>query len=71
MIVGRNLDVPGTVGTPQGSVVLMTDVDWAGDVKDRRSCSGNCSLGQGFYRKHVVSRVCVLQEAEHGLFEFW
>ena len=39
MIVGSNLDVPGTAGTPQGSVVLMTDVDWAGDVKDRRSCS--------------------------------
>ena len=26
-------------GTPQGSIV-MTDADWAGDVKDRRSYSG-------------------------------
>ena len=40
MIVGCNLDVPGITGTPQGSVVVMTDADWAGDVKDRRSYSG-------------------------------
>ena len=40
MIVGCNLDLPGLVGTPQGSVVVMTDADWAGDVKDRRSYSG-------------------------------
>ena len=40
MIFGCNLDVPGTAGTPQGSVVVMTDADWAGDVKDRRSYSG-------------------------------
>ena len=33
MIVGCNLDVPGTAGTPQGSVVVMTDADWAGHVK--------------------------------------
>ena len=39
MIVGCNLDVPGIAGTPQGSVVVMTDADWAGDVKDRRSYS--------------------------------
>ena len=40
MIVGCNLDVPGIAGTPQGSVVVMTDAEWAGDVKDRRSYSG-------------------------------
>ena len=40
MIVGCNIDVPGTAGTPQRSVVVMTDADWAGDVKDRRSYSG-------------------------------
>ena len=40
MIVGCNLHVPGVAGTPQGSVVVMTDADWAGDVKDRRSNSG-------------------------------
>ena len=39
MIVGCNLDVPGIAGIPQGSVVVMTDADWAGDVKDRRSYS--------------------------------
>ena len=40
MIVGCNLDVPGIADIPQGSVVVMTDADWAGDVKDRRSYSG-------------------------------
>ena len=40
MIIGCNLDVPGIAGTPQGSVVVMTDADWAGDVKDHRSYSG-------------------------------
>ena len=40
MVVGCNLDVPGIACTPQGSVVVMTDADWAGDVKDRRSHSG-------------------------------
>ena len=38
MIVGCNLD--GIADTPQGPVVVMTDADWAGDVKDRRSYSG-------------------------------
>ena len=41
MIVGCNHDVPETAGTPQGSVVVMTDADWAGDVKDRRRYSGS------------------------------
>ena len=40
MIVGCNHDVPSIAGTLQGSVVVMTDADWAGDVKDRRSFSG-------------------------------
>ena len=40
MIVGCNLDVPRIAGTPQGSVVVMTDADGAGDIKDRRSYSG-------------------------------
>ena len=40
MIVGCNLDVSGISRTPQGSVVVMTDADWAGDVKDRCSYSG-------------------------------
>ena len=39
MIVGCNLDVPGIAGTEQGSVVVMTDAHWAGDVRDRRSYS--------------------------------
>ena len=37
MNVGCYLDVPGIVGTPQSSVLVMTDADWARDVKDRRS----------------------------------
>ena len=40
MIVGCNLGVPGIAGIPQGSVVVITDADWAGHVKDRRSYSG-------------------------------
>ena len=40
MIVGCNLDVPGIAGIPQGSVVVMTDAEWAGDVKNRRRYSG-------------------------------
>ena len=40
MIVGCNLDVLGIAECSQGSVVVMTDADWAGDVKDRRSYSG-------------------------------
>ena len=40
MIVGCTLDVPGIAGIRQGSVVVMTDADWARDVKDSRSYSG-------------------------------
>ena len=40
MIVGCNLDVPGIASTPQGSVVVMTDADWAGDIKNGRSYPG-------------------------------
>ena len=40
MIVGCNLDVSATAGTPQGSVLVVTGADWVGDVKDRRSYSG-------------------------------
>ena len=39
-IVGSNLDVPGISGIPPGSVVVMTDTAWAGDVQDRRSYCG-------------------------------
>ena len=31
----------------------------------------NCNLGQKISWKHMVYRVCVLWQAEHGLFEFW
>ena len=47
MIVGCNLDVPGIAGTPQGSVVVMTDADRVGDVKDRRSYSGMAAWVKG------------------------
>ena len=39
MIVGCNLVSPGIAGTPEGSVVVMTDADWTADVNDRRSYS--------------------------------
>ena len=71
MISCCTLDVPGIAGTPQGSVLVMTDADWAGDIKDRRSYSGNRCLGQGFSGKHVVPNLCLFQETEHGLLEFW
>ena len=70
-IVACNLDVPGIAGTPQGSVVVVTDADWVGDVNDRRSYSGIAVWVQGSFEKDVVSRVRVFQEAEHGLSEFW
>ena len=38
--VGFTLDVPGIAGILEGLVVVMTDADWTGDVKDRRSYSG-------------------------------
>ena len=56
MIVGCNLDVLGIADIRQGSVVVMTDVDWPGDVKDsRRSYSGIAVWVKGFVQKHVVS----------------
>ena len=39
-IDGCALDVPGAAGTPLGSVSVMTDADWAGDVKHLGSYSG-------------------------------
>ena len=33
-------DVLAAAGTPLGSVFVMTDAQWTGDVKDPRSCSG-------------------------------
>ena len=71
MIVSCNLDVPGIAGIPQGSVVVMTDADWAGDVKDRRSSSGiavwvKSSVVNTWYPVYASSKkqnlVC---------FEFW
>ena len=61
MIVGCNLDVPGVAGIPQGSVVVMTDTDWAGDVKDRRSYSGiavwvNSSVDNTWYTVSASSK---------------
>ena len=67
MIVGCNLDVSGIAGTPHGSVVVMSDADWAGDVKDRRRYSGIAVWVEGSVEKHVVSRLCVV----HGLLELW
>ena len=48
MIVGCNHDVPSIAGTLQGSVVVMTDADWAGDVQRPSQLLWNCSLGQWF-----------------------
>ena len=61
MIVDCNLDVPGIAGIPQGSVVVMTDAEWAGDVKDRRSYSGIAvwvkrSAGKTWYPVYASSK---------------
>ena len=56
IVVGCSLDVPGIAGTPQGSVLVMTDADWAGDVKDRRSYSGIAVWVKGSPEKHLVIR---------------
>ena len=77
MIVGCNLDVPGIAGTPEGSVGMMTDADWAGDVKDRRSFSGiavwvKSSVENTWYPVYASSKkqnmVCL---NSGGVFEFW
>ena len=39
-IQGCTLDVLAAAGTPLGSVLVMTDADGAGDVKDRKTHSG-------------------------------
>ena len=70
MIVGCNLDVPGIAGIPQGSVVVMTDADWARDVNDRRSYSGIAVWVKDSV-ENTWYPVCAFQEAEHGLFKFW
>ena len=49
----------------------MTDAEWAGDVKDRRSYFRIAVWVKGSVQKNVVSRACVFQETEHGLLEFW
>ena len=63
---------PGIAGTPQGSVVVMTDAGWAGDVKDRRSYSGiavraKCSVENMWYPVYASSK----KQNMHGLLEFW
>ena len=59
-IFGCNfLNVSGIVGTPQGSVLVMTDADWAGDIKDRRSFFWNRCLVQGVLLK-TFGILCML-----------
>ena len=71
MSVGCNLDVLGIAGTPQGSVVVMTDTDWAGDVKDRRSYSGIAVWVKGFV-ENMRYPVCASSKKQNMvLSEFW
>ena len=61
MIVGCNLDVLGIAGIPQGSVVVMTDADRVGDVKDRRGIAvwvkgTDSSAALGFVKRKGASR---------------
>ena len=65
------LDVPGIAGTPQGSVVVITDADWAADVKDRRSCSGIAVWVKGSVENTWYPVYASSRKTELGLFEFW
>ena len=67
---GCQLDVLIAAGSLQGSVLVMTDADGAGDVKDRRGYSQRAVCGSR-YDGNVVSSVRFVQEAEHDLFELW
>ena len=75
MIVGCNLDVPGIAGSPQGSVVVMTDAGWAGEVKDRRSYSGLAvwvkgSVENTWYPVYASSKTQNLSSGESELMAF-
>ena len=70
MILGCSLDVPGIAGTPQGSVLVMSDADWAGDVKDRRSCSGVAVWVKGAVGGAWCPVCASFQGGERGLLEF-
>ena len=67
MIVGCNLDVPGIAGIPQRSVVVMTDADWAGDVKDRRSYSGIADWVKGSAASFKKQNMVCLSSGESEL----
>ena len=71
MIVGCNLDVLGIVGTPQGSVVVVTDADGTGDVKDRRSCSGIAVWVKGFVENMWSPVYASSKKQNMVLSEFW
>ena len=71
MIVDCNLDVPGIAGTAQGSVLVMTDADWAGDVKDRRSYSGIAVWVKGSVENTWYPVYASSKKGELGLSEFW
>ena len=71
MVVDCNPDVPGIAGAPQGSVVVMTHADWAGDVQDRRSYSGIAVWVKGSIENTWYPVYASSQETEHGLLEFW
>ena len=68
MIVGCNLDVPGIAGIPQGSVVVMTDVGWAGDVKAflELQFGSKVSVENTWYPVHASSK-----KQNMVCFEFW
>ena len=48
-IEGCTLDVPAALGTPLGSVLVVTDIDWAGAVKDRKKLFWHSFEGQEQY----------------------
>ena len=56
-----NSHVPGVAGTPQGSILVKIDADWAGDIKDRRRYFGTVVWTKGgtedtWYRVHAACK---------------
>ena len=70
-IAGCTLNVLGAAGTPQCSVMVVTDADWCVDVSDRCSYSRVAVCVEGSTLETWYP-VCVSSRTpKHGLLEFW
>ena len=60
---------PGIAGAPHDSVLVVTDADWAGDVKDRQSHYGITVWVKGSTEDTWYPVHAFFQETEPGMFE--